>query len=166
MDTDLGEIGDLNEEEVEEEGDKFRKDRDAARWKAEENERSAEEAQKDHRDAKEELTDDDGQLPDNMQKTLLATCFFRSAAEEDEENILSLLSLLSQTMVDRKDSGCASEKEAADEEGVVDDARLRAVVSSARSLPPPEDYSCFLYPLPQPSPLLFPLLLLLLNLQL
>ena len=159
MDTDLGEIGDLNEEEVEEEGDKFRKDRDAARWKAEE-------AQKDHRDAKEELTDDDGQLPDNMQKTLLATCFFRSAAEEDEENILSLLSLLSQTMVDRKDSGCASEKEAADEEGVVDDARLRAAVSSARSLPPPEDYSCFLYSLPQPSPLLFPLLLLLLNLQL
>ena len=159
MDTDLGEIGDLNEEEVEEEGDKFRKDRDAARWKAEE-------AQKDHRDAKEELTDDDGQLPDNTQKTLLATCFFRSAAEEDEENILSLLSLLSQTMVDRKDSGCASEKEAADEEGVVDDARLRAAVSSARSLPPPEDYYCFLYSLPQPSPLLFPLLLLLLNLQL
>ena len=158
MDTDLGEIGDLNEEEVEEEGDKFRKDRDAARWKAEE-------AQKDHRDAKEELTDDVGQLPDNTQKTLLATCFFRSAAEEDEENILSLLSLLSQTMVDRKDSGCASEKEAADEEGVVDDARLRAAVSSARSLPPPEDY-CFLYSLPQPSPLLFPLLLLLLNLQL
>ena len=159
MDTDLGEIGDLNEEEVEEEGDKFHKDRDAARWKAEE-------AQKDHRDAKEELTDDVGQLPDNTQKTLLATCFFRSAAEEDEENILSLLSLLSQTMVDRKDSGCASEKEAADEEGVVDDARLRAAVSSARSLPPPEDYSCFLYSLPQPSPLLFPLLLLLLNLQL
>jgi len=159
MDTDLGEIGDLNEEEVEEEGDKFRKDRDAARWKAEE-------AQKDHRDAKEELTDDVGQLPDNTQKTLLATCFFRSAAEEEEENILSLLSLLSQTMVDRKDSGCASEKEAADEEGVVDDARLRAAVSSARSLPPPEDYSCFLYSLPQPSPLLFPLLLLLLNLQL
>ena len=159
MDTDLGEIGDLNEEEVEEEGDKFRKDRDAARWKAEE-------AQKDHRDAKEELTDDVGQLPDNTQKTLLATCFFRSAAEEDEENILSLLSLLSQTMVDRKDSGCASEKEAADEEGVVDDARLRAAVSSARSLPPPEDYSCLLYSLPQPSPLLFPLLLLLLNLQL
>ena len=159
MDTDLGEIGDLNEEEVEEEGDKFRKDRDAARWKAEE-------AQKDNRDAKEELTDDVGQLPDNTQKTLLATCFFRSAAEEDEENILSLLSLLSQTMVDRKDSGCASEKEAADEEGVVDDARLRAAVSSARSLPPPEDYSCFLYSLPQPSPLLFPLLLLLLNLQL
>lgn len=159
MDTDLGEIGDLNEEEVEEEGDKFRKDRDAARWKAEE-------AQKDHRDAKEELTDDVGQLPDNTQKTLLATCFFRSAAEEDEENTLSLLSLLSQTMVDRKDSGCASEKEAADEEGVVDDARLRAAVSSARSLPPPEDYSCFLYSLPQPSPLLFPLLLLLLNLQL
>ncbi len=159
MDTDLGEIGDLNEEEVEEEGDKFRKDRDAARWKAEE-------AQKDHRDAKEELTDDVGQLPDNTQETLLATCFFRSAAEEDEENILSLLSLLSQTMVDRKDSGCASEKEAADEEGVVDDARLRAAVSSARSLPPPEDYSCFLYSLPQPSPLLFPLLLLLLNLQL
>ena len=159
MDTDLGEIGDLNEEEVEEEGDKFRKDRDAARWKAEE-------AQKDHRDAKEELTDDVGQLPDNTQKTLLATCFFRSAAEEDEENILSLLSLLSQTMVDRKDSGCASEKEAADEEGVVDDARLRVAVSSARSLPPPEDYSCFLYSLPQPSPLLFPLLLLLLNLQL
>ena len=158
MDTDLGEIGDLNEEEVEEEGDKFRKDRDAARWKAEE-------AQKDHRDAKEELTDDVGQLPDNTQKTLLATCFFRSAAEEDEENILSLLSLLSQTMVDRKDSGCASEKEAADEEGVVDDARLRAAVSSARSLPPPEDY-CFLYSLPQPSPPLFPLLLLLLNLQL
>ena len=59
MDTDLGEIGDLNEEEVEEEGDKFRKDRDAARWKVEENERGAEEAQK------EELTDDDGQLPDN-----------------------------------------------------------------------------------------------------
>lgn len=159
MDTDLGEIGDLNEEEVEEEGDTFRKDRDAARWKAEE-------AQKDHRDAKEELTDDVGQLPDNTQKTLLATCFFRSAAEEDEENILSLLSLLSQTMVDRKDSGCASEKETADEEGVVDDARLRAAVSSARSLPPPEDYSCFLYSLPQPSPLLFPLLLLLLNLQL
>ena len=159
MDTDLGEIGDLNEEEVEEEGDKFRKDRDAARWEAEE-------PQKDHRDAKEELTDDVGQLPDNTQKTLLATCFFRSAAEEDEENILSLLSLLSQTMVDRKDSGCASEKEAADEEGVVDDARLRAAVSSARSLPPPEDYSCFLYSLPQPSPLLFPLLLLLLNLQL
>lgn len=159
MDTDLGEIGDLNEEEVEEEGDKFRKDRDAARWKAEE-------AQKDNRDAKEELTDDVGQLPDNTQKTLLATCFFRSAAEEDEENILSLLSLLSQTMVDRKDSGCASEKEAADEEGVVDDARLRAAVSSSRSLPPPEDYSCFLYSLPQPSPLLFPLLLLLLNLQL
>ena len=159
MDTDLGEIGDLNEEEVEEEGDKFRKDRDAARWKAEE-------AQKDHRDAKEELTDDVGQLPDNMQKTLLATCFFRSAAEEDEENILSLLSLLSQTMVDHKNSGCASEKEAADEEGVVDDARLRAAVSSSRSLPPPEDYSCFLYSLPQPSPLLFPLLLLLLNLQL
>lgn len=159
MDTDLGEIGDLNEEEVEEEGDKFRKDRDAARWKAEE-------AQKDHRDAKEELTDDVGQLPDNTQETLLATCFFRSAAEEDEENILSLLSLLSQTMVDRKDSGCASEKEAADEEGVVDDARLRAAVSSSRSLPPPEDYSCFLYSLPQPSPLLFPLLLLLLNLQL
>lgn len=159
MDTDLGEIGDLNEEEVEEEGDKFRKDRDAARWKAEE-------AQKDHRDAKEELTDDVGQLPDNTQETLLATCFFRSAAEEDEENILSLLSLLSQTMVDRKDSGCASEKEAADEEGVVDDARLRVAVSSARSLPPPEDYSCFLYSLPQPSPLLFPLLLLLLNLQL
>ena len=159
MDTDLGEIGDLNEEEVEEEGDKFHKDRDAARWKAEE-------AQKDHRDAKEELTDDVGQLPDNTQETLLATCFFRSAAEEDEENILSLLSLLSQTMVDRKDSGCASEKEAADEEGVVDDARLRAAVSSARSLPPPEDYSCFLYSLPQPSPLLFPLLLLLLNLQL
>ena len=79
MDTDLGEIGDLNEEEVEEEGDKFRKDRDAARWKAEE-------AQKDHRDAKEELTDDVGQLPDNTQETLLATCFFRSAAEEDEEN--------------------------------------------------------------------------------
>lgn len=160
MDTDLGEIGDLNEEEVEEEGDKFRKDRDAARWKAEENERGAEEAQK------EELTDDDGQLPDNTQKTLLATCFFRSAAEEDEENILSLLSLLSQTMVDRKDLSCASEKEAVDEEGVVDDARLRAAVSSARSLPPPEDYSCFLYSLPQPSPLLFPLLLLLLNLQL
>lgn len=159
MDTDLGEIGDLNEEEVEEEGDKFRKDRDAARWKAEE-------AQKDHRDAKEELTDDVGQLPDNTQETLLATCFFRSAAEEDEENILSLLSLLSQTMVDRKDSGCASEKEVADEEGVVDDARLRVAVSSARSLPPPEDYSCFLYSLPQPSPLLFPLLLLLLNLQL
>ncbi len=159
MDTDLGEIGDLNEEEVEEEGDKFRKDRDAARWKAEE-------AQKDHRDAKEELTDDVGQLPDNTQKTLLATCFFRSAAEEDEENILSLLSLLSQTMVDRKDLSCASEKEAVDEEGVVDDARLRAAVSSARSLPPPEDYSCFLYSLPQPSPLLFPLLLLLLNLQL
>ena len=158
MDTDLGEIGDLNEEEVEEEGDKFRKDRDAARWKAEE-------AQKDHRDAKEELTDDDGQLPDNMQKTLLATCFFRSAAEEDEENILSLLSLLSQTIVNRKDSGCASEKEVADEEGVVDNARLRAAVSSARSLPPPEDY-CFLYSLPQPSPPLFPLLLLLLNLQL
>ena len=158
MDTDLGEIGDLNEEEVEEEGDTFRKDRDAARWEAEE-------AQKDHRDAKEELTDDVGQLPDNTQKTLLATCFFRSAAEEDEENILSLLSLLSQTMVDRKDSGCASEKEAADEEGVVDDARLRVAVSSARSLPPPEDYSCFLYSLPQPSPLLFPLLLLLLNLQ-
>jgi hypothetical protein len=159
MDTDLGEIGDLNEEEVEEEGDKFRKDRDAARWKAED-------AQKDHRDAKEELTDDVGQLPDNTQETLLATCFFRSAAEEDEGNILSLLSLLSQTMVDRKDSGCASEKEAADEEGVVDDARLRAAVSSSRSLPPPEDYSCFLYSLPQPSPLLFPLLLLLLNLQL
>ena len=158
MDTDLGEIGDLNEEEVEEEGDKFRKDRDAARWKAEE-------AQKDHRDAKEELTDDDGQLPDNMQKTLLATCFFRSAAEEEEENILSLLSLLSQTIVNRKDSGCASEKEVADEEGVVDDARLRVAVSSARSLPPPEDY-CFLYSLPQPSPPLFPLLLLLLNLQL
>ena len=35
MEMDLGEIGNLNEEEVEEEGDKFRKDRDAARWEAE-----------------------------------------------------------------------------------------------------------------------------------
>ena len=160
MDTDLGEIGDLNEEEVEEEGDTFRKDRDAARWKAEENERGAEEAQK------EELTDDDGQLPDNTQKTLLATCFFRSAAEEDEENILSLLSLLSQTMVDRKDSGCASEKEAVDEEGVVDDARLRwRSPPRARFLLPkttPVFFILFLNLLP----LLFPLLLLLLNLQL
>ena len=128
----------------------------SAREKAEEDGRGvAEVVLKDFRDAAAEATDEDedededGRCPGNTRPSLpTETRFFRAGVEEEEED---LLSLLSRTTVDRMDHGVGEEEEEEERRGgeeedyaegnAEDDARHQeAAVRFERSpIPPPDE---------------------------